>query len=654
MVSKAAFTPSETVGTAMRPVINTIARLIATDRRPSILASESGKVLLANAAAQRLHLDRPGIHDALDWPALCLQAHRAGSTAASLSLGSTELEGEVVHVSLCVGDGYLLRLSENDLEATWLRNRARAATLMRVAHDLRTPIQSLLATADNVLSDDTHETSADKTMARQELHNSAELALDHISNILGVIRGEQSVTGLRPDETFNITEELRTLLTMIAPIARKQNVDLKLWLDPHEDIWVHGPVRFVRALFQNMIDNSVKYGGSAVEIGLSCHPLPSPTDDNDRLLITLIVSDLGGGFPPEQKTRLLEALGQTESRQPGLTEATVNTRPSAGMNVLAHALRQLGGKIHVSDRYAEPDSTQEDTEHRPVSGTTMRATFTLQKSEQPNRLQAPTTVQPLSDAPLTGISMILVEDSPSSRDWIRHILESAGARVWATGNGVEALSLLERPEVTQTLDLILTDMTLPYMSGIEFAQRLQQQGKTHWNGPIVALTAHVADSILNACSKVGIVQVLEKPIQPAELRNALLRVLSTHSEPDAPQQKAPAPHHDPEAAGGPLKARIVDDLLSQLGRGGAISFMQRAHNEAASVLSSLKQGGVGPDTGRMLHAATGACSLTGLGDLESCLRAMELAFDAGAPLSPCEQRLEAALGRTKDAIDALN
>jgi len=323
------------------------------------------------------------------------------------------------------------------------------------------------------------------------------------------------------------------------------------------------------------------------------------------------------------------------------------------MNVLAHALRQLGGKIDVADRYAEADSRQ-DIEHRPVIGTTMRATVTLQKSEQPDRMQTAATLQDLSDAPLTGISVILVEDSPSSRDWIRHILESAGAQVWATGNGVEALSLLERPEIAHTLDLILTDMTLPYMSGIEFAQRVRQQGQTHWNGPIVALTAHVADSILKACSKVGIVQVLEKPIQPAELRNVLLRILSARSDNDAPHQTAPAPQDASQTTDGPLKARIVDDLLSQLGRAGAISFMQRAHSEAVSVLSNLQQDGTGPDTGRMLHAATGACSLTGLGELESCLRAMERAFDDGAPLSPCEERLKVALTRTKDAIDALN
>ncbi|MFN3207464.1 MAG: hypothetical protein ACE369_00405 [Roseovarius sp.] len=143
------FRPSGKPVFGMRPVIQTIARMIATDRRPSLLASDSGKVLLANPPAQRLGLSQATLREKLDWPALCTQAHRAASTAASLSLGTMELEGEVVHISLGARDGYLLRLAENDHEASWLRNRSRSATLLRVAHDLRTPIQSLLAAEDD-------------------------------------------------------------------------------------------------------------------------------------------------------------------------------------------------------------------------------------------------------------------------------------------------------------------------------------------------------------------------------------------------------------------------------------------------------------------------------------------------------------------------
>ncbi|GGO62231.1 Histidine kinase-, DNA gyrase B-, and HSP90-like ATPase [Roseovarius pacificus] len=637
--------PSTHSGVATRPIIQTIARMIATDRRPSLLASESGKVLLANTPAQRLKLDQDRLRKALDWPMLCKQAHRAGSTAASFSLGSMELEGEVVHLSLDGRDGYLLRLAENDHEASWLRNRSRAAMLMRVAHDLRTPIQSLLATAEKVLDEGEQSTAAEKEQARQQLRQSSELALDHISNVLGVIRGDKSLAGIRPDETFNITEELRSLVMMIGPIARQRKVALKLWLDPHEDTWVHGPVRFVRALFQNIIDNSAKYGGTEVEIGLTCRPLSSPDEQDESVKITLTVKDLGGGLPPEQKARLFEALDQSGK----LKERATSGHPSAGLNVLAHALHQLGGKLDLSDRYAQSDKTRSDASND-VIGTVITVTLNLQKGERISPLYDPERALPLQDAPLSGRSIILVEDSPSSRDWLTHILRNAGAQVWAAGNGIEALSLLIRPEIRDRLDLILTDMTLPYMSGLEFAERVRQSEQTPWTGPIVALTAHVADEVVSACHAAGIVEVLEKPIRPSHLRSAILAALNT---PSAPAEPAPAPQKPVSNKDDLLNDYIVSDLLSQLGADGAVSFMRRALDEAAGVLSRVREEGSGVDTGRMLHAATGACTLTGLSAVETCLRDMEHAFNNGRSLEACQSHLENALLETRKAIEAL-
>lgn len=645
---------AKAAGAAARPVLRIIARLIATDRRAAVLASETGNVLLANSPAQRLHLDDGNLCDRLDWAGLCRQAQRAGSVPASLSLGSSDLEGEVVHIPLGGGNGYLLRLSENDHEATWLRNRARAATLMRVAHDLRTPIQSLLASAENVL-DGTD--TGDKAAQREQLQQSAGLALEHISNVLGVIRGEQSVAGLRPDETFNITEELRSLLTMIAPIALKRQVGLTLRIDPPGDIWVHGPVRFVRALFQNMIDNSVKHGGDAVDITLACRPLPSPADQSDQLAITLAVSDRGGGLPPEQKERVFNALGQPDSPQQGKAPLS-NARPSAGLNVLAHALRQLGGKLELDDIAAE-DSKSRPHGKTETIGTAMRAILTLQKGESPRRAPLPQGPDKTAPPPLQGLSILLVEDSPSSRDWLQHMMENAGAKVWTAGNGIEALSLLERPGLADALDLILTDLTLPYMSGIDLAQRVRQQaqhpGKPAWSGPIVGLTAHVAAPVLAACREAGIVPVLEKPIRPEELRQALREIMRPQVPPENPaSNEVPPPPAKAQDTQGILKPGVVDELLSQLGRDGAISFMQRARNEAAQVLTTLAADGIGPDTRRMLHAATGACSLTGLGEIETCLRATEQAVEAGeTDLGQFQANLEAALRRTQEAIQEL-
>ncbi|AJE48847.1 multi-sensor hybrid histidine kinase [Celeribacter indicus] len=641
----------QVVNAETRASVQTIARLIATDRRPAVLANEKGEILIANAPAQRLDLDRAALTEKLDWRMLCKSALRAGSVSVSLPLDGGATEGEVVYLPLGSGAGFLLRLAETDQEATWLRNRSRAATLMRVAHDLRTPIQSLLAAADGLL-DSGAASAEDRETARKQLHNAASLTLDHINNVLAVIRGEQSVAGMRPDEDFNVTEELRTLIAMIGPIARARDVELRLRLDPIEDVWAHGPVRFVRALFQNMIDNAAKYGGHDVEICLSARPLAATGEGRDQIAFSLVVSDTGGGLPPEQKTRLLESTGKGETSPTGREGAR---RASAGLNVLGHALRQLGGTIEVLDRYEEEEDRSPE---RKVIGTTLRATFTLDAPETREGAADAALTPPVADSRLDGITVLVVEDSPASRDWLRQMLGSAGATVRAAGNGIEGLALLERPDLHSEIDVILTDMTLPYMNGVEFATRVRHTGPAGaapgWKGPIVGLTAHVGDEIRRACQKAGIARVLEKPIRPVALRKALLEVLGRDDATSSADAPAAAHGEQKSAAGDPLKTAVVTELIAQFGLEGAKSFMRRAHGEAESVLSRLRADGVGPDTARLLHAATGASGLTGLKAVETSLRAMEHDVAEGrTDLSEAMKNLQTSLTQTRQAIDQL-
>ncbi|MFN3207463.1 MAG: response regulator [Roseovarius sp.] len=435
------------------------------------------------------------------------------------------------------------------------------------------------------------------------------------------------------------------MLVVIGPIARQRGLELKLRLDPHEDVWVHGQVQFVRALFQNVIDNAAKHGGTEVEIGLTCRDLPSTDGTDDSLRISLTVKDLGGGLPEDQKARLFTALGQTRSLGGGAANRT--DRPSAGLNVLAHALRQLGGKLDLEDRHAgdAPDGA--------VIGTTIEVTIPLLRGKRDIPPQAAAQHGGDRDGELSGIGIILVEDSPSSRDWIGQVLRNAGARVWAAGNGAEALSLLECPDVRDKLNIIVTDMTLPYMTGLEFAHRARNGISAPWTGPVIALTAHVGQKIVDACHAGGIEKVLEKPVRPAILRDVILNVLDTSRAKEATPTPTPTPSGTRQSQRGALNSYIVDDLLEQFGKSGAISFMERALNEASDVLSRLREDGVGPDTGRMLHAATGACTLTGLSTVENGLRALELALENQQSTEPGIGQLDTAIAETKTALERL-
>lgn len=635
---------------AYRPVLQTVARLIASDRRAVLLANEAGEVLLANGPAKRLGLDRDlGQH--LDWPDLSIVVKRAGSAPVSISIEGLALEGELVLLPLGPASGYYLRLSETDDEALWLRNRARAATLLRVTHDLRTPIQSLLASAETLVQ---QQDRSDAALDR--LRRAADLSLDHISNVLAVIRGEQGAAAARRDEDFSLSDELGQLIEVIRPIADQRGAALALSLPAASETRVIGPVRFVRALFQNMIDNAVKHGGEAIEIVLTVAPLGAAMEDlsrkEPRLEIALEVRDLGNGLPAAQKDRLRQALGQGGSVTAGAPQ-DAQKRPSGGMNVLAHALTQLGGQLDILDRGV--DGAPVGAEGDAVVGTILRATFSLPVSAADAPEPAGSVPQDTAGL-LQGRHLLVVEDSPASQAWLSHVLQAAGADVQVAGSGAAALSILET-RADRGIDLVLSDVTLPQMSGVELARRIASgiaSGGIHPAPRIVGLTAHIDERIRAACLAAGMRSVLEKPIRPGPLCHAIHEALDAST----PQAPAPAPKRKPgrppRQKGAVLNASVVSELVSGLGADGARKYMSRALGEASTALVSLRSEGVTDRTDCTLHAATGACGLTGLALLDTRMRVLEDAVNAGkTDLSEEIATVTDALTRTAKAINAL-
>ncbi|WP_343504886.1 hybrid sensor histidine kinase/response regulator [Alloyangia pacifica] len=628
-----------------RPVVQVIARLIATDRRAALLASEAGQILLANAPAKAFGLDAARLRSVLDWPEISARARRAGSARVAVTLMGQELEGELVALPVGPATGLFLRLSDNEDEATWLRNRARAATLLRVAHDLRTPIQSLLASAEALVTGGTAGSGA-----LADLRRAADQSLAHVSNVLSVLRGEQSGSGLQPDAPFSPAAEVEALVAMLQPLAVQRGAEIRLHAELAGPEQVHGPVRFVRALFQNMLDNAVKHGGTEIEAELRLTPLPKPGQDGEPLLeIGFEVRDLGGGLPPAQRARLEEVLGHvaTGNVPAPVSAAPANARPaqrrSGGLDVLAHALLQLGGTLEIEDR---PDTAKGGTE---VIGTILRARFRLPAAT------ATDTPEPGPEADaaraLVGAQILVIEDSPASRSWLCQVLRNAGAEVQEAGSGAEALELLRLAE-GNPVDIVLSDVTLPEIHGVELARRIRagvRQGLFPAALRIVGLTAHVDTRIRAACLKAGMVDVLEKPIRPGQLCVALAALRRTDSDRmDAPLAGRADGEADPQEP--VIALEVVSELASELGRDRALAFMARALAEAEQAMALLR-GGLNAASGCALHAATGACGLTGLALAERRLRVLEDAVKVGQGAAEAEMAaLAEALERTAAAL----
>ena len=119
---------------------------------------------------------------------------------------------------------------------------------------------------------------------------------------------------------------------------------------------------------------------------------------------------------------------------------------------------------------------------------------------------------------LQGLSVLLVEDHPVNQQIAREILEGAGIRVRVAGNGQEALQRLEG----ERFDLVLMDMQMPVMDGLEATRRLRADPR-HADLPVIAMTANAMQQDREACLAAGMNQHVAKPVDVVEIFDAIRR-----------------------------------------------------------------------------------------------------------------------------------
>ncbi len=119
---------------------------------------------------------------------------------------------------------------------------------------------------------------------------------------------------------------------------------------------------------------------------------------------------------------------------------------------------------------------------------------------------------------LSALHILLVEDNPINQKVAQRLLEKAGHSVTIASNGKEAVDLLER----QTFDLVLMDVQMPEMDGLEATAVIRQQEEgTERHMPIVALTAHAMMGDREKCLEAGMDGYVTKPVQPPVLFQAM-------------------------------------------------------------------------------------------------------------------------------------
>lgn len=381
-------------------------------------------------------------------------------------------------------------------------NDAKDQFLARMSHELRTPLTSVLGFSQ--LLQRTRLTEEQQQYC-QIIDQTSSLLLNIIDDILDFSRLQSDAMTLE-QLPFSPRQCLLNVLEMQAPMAQHKGLTLIEELDPSLPEAVIGDPTRLAQILTNLLGNAIKFTQEG-EVSLSAQAVRA----GQHCKLRLSVRDTGIGISPEQQRHLFQAFSQADN--------TISRRyGGSGLGlVIAHRLAQMmGGTLTL--------------ESQEGIGTRVSLSLTLPLAEAaPDQAASAGAAAPPEFRLSRPLKVLLAEDNDFNRLLIHKVLTQAGAHVVTAVSGQLAVEQFEREQP----DLVLMDVHMPQMDGIEATRTLRQRDR---QTPIVALTANVMPHEHHALQQAGVDAVMLKPIKLAELFELLARLCGASTPVAADEQ----------------------------------------------------------------------------------------------------------------------
>jgi len=374
-------------------------------------------------------------------------------------------------------------LSDTKIQAV-ASARAKSQFLTIMSHELRTPMNGVLAVAE-LLRRQPLNTQAQAHITT--IVESSETLLRILQDALDLSRAEAGELELHPAPT-----PLRALMDRVqetwAPRASQDNVTLMVSYEGDTELAAVVDGARITQVFNNLISNALSFArNGVVEAGLKA------VAQGDRIRLEARVRDDGAGIEADRVDAIFEPF----------VHGSGQNGPGLGLAICRHVIDRMGGRIWA--------------ENNPGRGATFAFDLDVERTQV--EAAAASNIETLGGGGDMDAHphILIVDDNATNRVVAQALCEMFGCTSETAEDGVEAVEAVKQ----RRFDLVLMDIKMPRMDGVQATQAIRALTGPARDIPIVALTANADPDDATRYLAIGMAAVVEKPIKPERLRMAM-------------------------------------------------------------------------------------------------------------------------------------
>ena len=391
-----------------------------------------------------------------------------------------------------------LELAKNQAEKA---NRAKTDFLSSMSHEIRTPLNAIVGLSNIIKDSDDLD----------EIHEDASDVVSASNTLLEIVNGILDISRIEADKmeviesNYRPLEEFKTLVTLAETRIGEKDIEFRTKFAEDLPEVLYGDKGKVKQIITNLLTNAVKYTENGyIDFKVNC------VNEDNICRLTITVSDTGRGIKKEKLDTLFTKFNRLEEDRNSTIEGT-----GLGLVITKALTEMMGGKIVVDSTYGEGSK------------------FTIFLSQ---KIGNASNIEIVDDKISTfdGKKVLVVDDNKLNIKVANKILKEFNLDIDSCESGFECIDKIKD---NNTYDLILMDIMMPKMGGVETLKKLKQID--NFDTPVVALTADAIEGKANKYLEVGFNAYLSKPIDKIELNKVLDNILNKKQEVEQVEENEP-------------------------------------------------------------------------------------------------------------------